>query len=170
MRHLVHAVVIVGLAGAGLVACGGSDEGQVPRSDARELLRELDEVDRLVADENCTAAQDHAGEVQAKVEGLPASVDRELREALRAGANQLVDLTAPPDCAADGEEPTETVPVEPPPPPEPPVETAPSDDDDDEERPGRGPDRDGPPGQQPPSDDDAQLDDGSGGASPPEDD
>jgi hypothetical protein len=95
----------LGVASALAVAsCGGDGEieNKLSRGDARSLLSEIQQVRQSFNGGDCTSAEVDADGLVAEVEGLPRSVDEDLRRALRNGARQLA-LLVQQEC----EEPTE---------------------------------------------------------------
>ena len=87
-----------------VVSCGGDGEieNKLTRGDAQSLLSEIQQVRQSFNDGDCTSAEVDADGLVAEVEGLPRSVDEDLRRALRNGARQLA-LLVQQEC----EEPTE---------------------------------------------------------------
>lgn len=75
----------------GLVACGGGGADLLPGSTASEINSNLDRVQELVSEGECTGAEEAAQEVSAQVEAL-GGVDEQLKQALREGATRLTLL------------------------------------------------------------------------------
>lgn len=75
-------------------SCGGGDDAQLlAGADAREITANLDAVEQLANEGECTSAEESAEQVSAQVEALE-GVDEELQEALERGAarlNEVVD-------------------------------------------------------------------------------
>jgi hypothetical protein len=141
---------------AALSACGNDDEGTIPPENAESLRTGLERVEAFREAGNCALLPGAAEEVQAQVNALPASVDREVKGALQQGAAQLVALADDSDqCTPSGTTgaqetteappPVEAPPVEPPPEEEPAEEEPPADENRGGE--GRGPSGEGQPGQ-----------------------
>jgi hypothetical protein len=93
----IVALALGAAAAVGLVSCGGSDDELLPGSDASQILDNLDSVEEEVAVGDCDGAISAAQQVRDQVEGLPRSVDTELRQQLAQGAQRLEDLAAN-DC------------------------------------------------------------------------
>ena len=76
----------------GLVACGsGSGADLLPGDTASEINSNLDRVQELASEDECTGAEEAAQEVSAQVEAL-GGVDEQLKQALREGATRLTLL------------------------------------------------------------------------------
>jgi hypothetical protein len=86
--------LVLGFAAAWLVACGGSGKGLLAGTSADELKSQLDTISGEVQAGQCSPARADAHDLGAKVNALPASVDRKLRSALSDGAKQLLNLAA----------------------------------------------------------------------------
>ena len=97
----IIALALGAAAAVGLVSCGGSNDDLLPGKSANEILDNLNTIDQLVAEGDCTSAAAAAQEVRDQVEGLPRTVDAELRQRLAEGADNLEQL-----AASDCEEPT----------------------------------------------------------------
>ena len=93
-----------------IVACGdGEPEPSLKRSDAQELLDELEQVQANVEVQSCVVAQSHVQSLINDVAALPDSVDPELRDALNRGALNLGDLLEEPgNCEPEVTTPTTT--------------------------------------------------------------
>jgi outer membrane biosynthesis protein TonB len=109
--------LVLGVAAALLVACGGGTKGGIPSASAGDLKSQLQDVQQAVEDGRC---QDIAGQLRQVDEGidnLSSSVDERLRANLR-DAGEALHRTALPECN-EGETPTTSTPTqtEPTPPP-----------------------------------------------------
>lgn len=120
MRQLtVFALAIA--AAAALASCGGGEDAQLlPGNDAREITANLDAVEQLASEGECSGAEETAGQVSAQVESLE-GVDAELQRALERGAARLNEVLA--SCEEEEVEELEPAP-----------ETSEGDDDEEKER------------------------------------
>ena len=118
--------------GAALVVtgCGSDDEGKdLPRSSVQELERSLESIQRRFelgggACLDITEGDDtDVSVVQSKINALPASVDKDVRDALQESFDHLFDLVKQ-ECEQPETE-TETTPTETIPPETTPTETVP---------------------------------------------
>jgi septal ring-binding cell division protein DamX len=92
----------------GLASCGEGDSAALlPGNTASEISSNLDEVRRLSDEGECVGAQDAALEVSDQIDAL-GGVDRELKRALREGADRLNEVVAA--CEEAPEEEVETEP------------------------------------------------------------
>jgi hypothetical protein len=99
------AVFALGVGAAfAVVSCGDSEEGLLPGATADQIVENLEEVERLVAEGDCSGAQQAAQEVASQVDALGSDVNARLRRALADGADEL-EQVALTDCT---EETTET--------------------------------------------------------------
>ena len=127
--------------GAALLAsgCGSDDDGKdIPKSSAAELQSSLDSIQRRFeigggACSDITRGEDtDVKAVQNKLDALPASVDKDVKDALQESFSNLFDLVQR-ECKQTDTE-TETTPTAPPPTPTvtqtvpepPPTETTPT--------------------------------------------
>jgi hypothetical protein len=88
LRPILLALV---LAAAALAGCGGNGgpDPSISGEDARTLLGQIEEIQANVdVDSPCVAA-DRTDNLIADIQGLPSSVDSEVRRALDNGANNL---------------------------------------------------------------------------------
>jgi outer membrane biosynthesis protein TonB len=86
------ALALGAVAALGLVACGsGGGADLLPGDTASEINSNLDRVQELAGEDECTGAEEAAQEVSAQVEAL-GGVDEQLKQALREGANRLTLL------------------------------------------------------------------------------
>ena len=150
---------------AGIAACGGDDDGTIPRDQGERLLAQLDEIESAVDNGQCDVAQAVADSFAQDVDRLPEAVNGEVRGGLEEAGANLRDLADDPDQCEEPDISTTDIPppteseetVEPPVVPTedegqgPPEDPGDGGEEDGGE--GRGPDGKGPPGQ----------DDGSGG-------
>lgn len=161
MRVLL--TVLLGIAAAGLAACGGEPRGGIATARAEDIKERLQAVRSAVADGECDRAAGALGRLRLEVEQVPPTVRRSLRERLDEGV-QALDREVPDDCAdaaAEKEPTTEpTTEAEPPPAtvPEPTQETVPE-----ETAPTTPPETVAPPTEEEPL---PELPDGTGGISP----
>jgi outer membrane biosynthesis protein TonB len=118
MRQLTAFALAIAAATA-LASCGGEEDAQLlPGSEAREITANLDAVEQLASEGECSGAEEAAGQVSAQVESLE-GVDAELQRALERGAARLNAVLA----SCEEEEVEE---------PEPAPETSEGDDEDEE--------------------------------------
>jgi hypothetical protein len=97
------AFALSAVAALGMVACGsGGSADLLPGGTASEINSNLDQVQELVAEGECTGAAEAAFEVSAQVEALE-GVDTKLKEALREGATRLNEVVAGCEEAVDEE-------------------------------------------------------------------
>jgi len=88
MRALTAAAIVASLAVAG---CGG-DKKTIPSDDGASLIRALRQVRDLSGDpQNCPQLPAAVQRVQSRVASLPASVDKDTRDSLVNGVNNLID-------------------------------------------------------------------------------
>jgi hypothetical protein len=91
-----------------LAGCGGGDDASIPRQQAEALTTQLDLVaDRM--DQNpplCGSARTQLGQLEQKIEGLPASVTQDVRDKLDEGLANLNDLVTQKCEQAQTQEPT----------------------------------------------------------------
>jgi outer membrane murein-binding lipoprotein Lpp len=88
-RRTLFALAV--LAASGLAACGSSDEKLLSASSASELRSALRQVERDVADGNCSAAQQEVTRLRQEVDSL-SSVEADLKESLSEGTTRLESL------------------------------------------------------------------------------
>ncbi len=100
MARLTAYILVFALGAAAalaLVSCGNSGgDGLLPGNTASEIVTNLDRVEQLNAEGNCTEAESAADEVRLQVADLPSTIDPRLRRALLKGAERLQSVTA--DC------------------------------------------------------------------------
>ncbi len=100
MRHLSTTLLALALGAATavtLASCGeGGDADLLPGNTAREITTNLDAVEQLANSGDCAGAQSAAQQVSDQIAGL-GGVDRQLKQALRDGAERLNDVVA--SCA-----------------------------------------------------------------------
>ncbi len=98
------ALALGAAAAVALIACGGGSSAKLlPGNTASQITTNLDEVKRLAQSGECVGAEDAAQQVSAQIDAL-GGVDKQLKQALREGADRLNEVVA--SCE---EEPTEAV-------------------------------------------------------------
>ena len=111
------------VAALGFAGCGSDEGGTIPQSAADEMLTQVDEIDKSVAEQDCTAAKTNITQLRGQVDALPSSVGTKTKtELFKLVQNMEEQVDDPeqceePDTGASGEEavvPEEetTVPVE----------------------------------------------------------
>lgn len=85
------AVALAAAMALGLVACGGGDADLLPGDTAGQITSNLDLVEQLASEGDCTGASDAAQAVSLQVEEL-GGIDPKLRRALREGATRLNEV------------------------------------------------------------------------------
>lgn len=134
MRRFAASIGVLALgvlSAVAISACGGSGGGGISSANASELLLQLDAIDELIADGECTTASETAGETALAISPLSSSqLDPELKTALVDGFERLSELASDPgECGeqetttteetnTEEEEPTVPTVEEEPPPPE----------------------------------------------------
>ncbi len=104
MRRLTASLLAISLSGV-LISCGEEDAQLLPGETAREITANLDTVQALSDEGDCSGAEVAAQQVGEQIEGL-GGVDPELKQALREGAARLNEVVA--TCApAESEETVE---------------------------------------------------------------
>jgi hypothetical protein len=89
---LALALALAALSAFVLAACGGeSDANLLPGTTADQIESNLDEVKRLVAEDDCIGAEDAVAEVTAEVEELDGVAPR-LKTALQEGTAKLSEV------------------------------------------------------------------------------
>jgi hypothetical protein len=94
MRQLRPSLLTLALATAAamaLASCGGDDADLLPGDTAREITANLDAVEDLADSGDCAGAQSAAQQVRDQIEAL-GGVDRQLKQALRDGADRLNEV------------------------------------------------------------------------------
>jgi outer membrane biosynthesis protein TonB len=109
MARLSTALLTLALsavAALGLAACGSGGEAELlPGDTASEITTNLDQVEQLAGEGDCTGAAGAAEAVSAQVEALN-GVDAKLKEALSEGATRLNEVVAGcEEASAEEEEP-----------------------------------------------------------------
>jgi hypothetical protein len=106
---------LAALAAIALLAGCGSDKKTIPNDDGASLIRALRSARDLAGDQQkCPDLQRAVRLVQSRVESLPASVDKDTRDTLVNGVNNLID-DAQSECkntTTTDTTPTETQPTE----------------------------------------------------------
>jgi outer membrane biosynthesis protein TonB len=88
------ALALGAVAALGLTACGsGGDAKLLPGETASEITSNLDQVEQLASEGDCSGAAGAAESVSAQVEALN-GVDAKLKEALSEGARRLNEVIA----------------------------------------------------------------------------
>jgi TolA-binding protein len=106
--------LLLGVGAALLAACGQGTRGGIPAADASSLNRELESVRSRVDDGRCDQLSSQLRQVSTRIDRLPRSVDAQLVQALRDGADRL-QRRAVEDCNANSvptDTTTETTPTE----------------------------------------------------------
>lgn len=86
--------LLLGLAAMlALAACGEEDAQLLPGETAREITANLDAVQQLADEGDCTGAEAAAEQVSAQIESI-GGVDRRLKQALEDGAERLNEVIA----------------------------------------------------------------------------
>jgi hypothetical protein len=102
MARLALPILALALGAAvavGLVSCGRDEEGLLPGDTADQIVANLDRVQRDAAANDCSSAAAEVADVQAQIDGLPNSVDAQLRARLKEGADKLARVVdAPGAC------------------------------------------------------------------------
>jgi hypothetical protein len=120
---------LAALAAIALLSGCGSDKKTIPNGDGASLIRALRSARDLAGDpQKCPDLQHAVRLVQSRVESLPASVDKDTRDTLVNGVNNLID-DAQSECknaTPTNTTPTETQPTETQPTQTQPTETQPT--------------------------------------------
>jgi hypothetical protein len=88
------ALALGAVAALGLLACGGGDGADLlPGGTASEITANLDRVEQLASEEDCSGAAEAADSVSVQIEELE-GVDAKLKQALREGATRLNEVVA----------------------------------------------------------------------------
>jgi hypothetical protein len=98
LRALLLALLLGALC-AFAVACGQERQGLISANRAADLQKTLDRIDSDVASGSCSALTDHLQALRRDVDDLPGTVDRDLRQRLREGLQNL-ERRAPDECGA----------------------------------------------------------------------
>ncbi|HEX6229618.1 MAG TPA: hypothetical protein VFZ41_09195 [Solirubrobacterales bacterium] len=105
------ALALVAVAATAISACGESDADLLPGETAREITANLDSVQQLADEGDCSGAEAAAQQVSEQVEAL-GGVDRSLKEALRDGTARLNEVVAECEEESEAVEPAELPPSE----------------------------------------------------------
>ena len=97
-------LVLAAAAMLGLSACGSGGADLLPGDTASEITSNLDQVRELANEGECIGAEDAAGEVSDQIDAL-GGVDKQLKLALREGAERLQEVVEA--CEEAPEEETE---------------------------------------------------------------
>jgi outer membrane biosynthesis protein TonB len=110
------ALLLLAVFATGLSACGsGGGADLLPGTTANQITSNLDQVQRFVGEEECSAATEAAAQVTAEVDEL-GGVDAQLKQLLVEGAERLEDVLLtceegeeepPPESSEEEEEPVE---------------------------------------------------------------
>jgi outer membrane biosynthesis protein TonB len=87
------ALALGALAALGMVACGSGGADLLPGDTASEITSNLDQVEQLASEGDCSGAAGAAETVSAQVESL-GGVDAKLKQALSEGATRLNEVVA----------------------------------------------------------------------------
>lgn len=91
----ILALVLGAAIAVGLVSCGGRDKtGLLPGNNAQQIIANLNNVDQLASQGNCTEAASEVATVQDEINSLPSSVDPQLRARLTSGAQRLARVVS----------------------------------------------------------------------------
>jgi cell division septation protein DedD len=101
----ILALALGAAAAVGLVSCGGRDDkGLLPGDTAAQIVANLDTVDQLAREGDCSSAASAVASVQDEIQSLPSSVDPDLRARLTEGAQRLATVVnAPGACETTSE-------------------------------------------------------------------
>jgi hypothetical protein len=108
---------LLGVATAALVACGGgSSDKLLSQTRADRIKNDLADIRNAIDQQDCQAAQQALQDLDRDLDGMPASVDRRLRQNLRQGYNKLeqrvpIDCQKPPATTETTPTTTETTPT-----------------------------------------------------------
>jgi exosome complex component RRP41 len=115
LSALLLAIVLGATSAVALVSCGsGDDANLLPGTTAEEIEANLEEVERLAAEQDCFGAEDAVAQVAAEVEELE-GVDAKLVRALEDGTARLSEVVGrcEEESAEEETEPTVETEVEP---------------------------------------------------------
>jgi hypothetical protein len=97
-RALPYVVaLLLGVCAALVAACAGSTKGGIPAASASDLKSQLEDIRERVDAGRCGELNGQLRQVDEGIDSLPESVDEQLKQALRDGANRLRDV-APREC------------------------------------------------------------------------
>ncbi len=100
LSSLPIAILLAAVAALALSACGSTSSPKLlPGTTASQINANLDEVQRLVAEEDCIGAENAAAAVGEEVDALE-GVDAKLKQALSEGAERLSQVVA--NCEESG--------------------------------------------------------------------
>jgi TolA-binding protein len=91
------ASLLLGVCAALLVACAGETKGGIAAASATDLKRQLEDVRERVDAGRCGELNGQLRQIDERIDALPASVDEQLKQALRDGVTRLRS-TAPREC------------------------------------------------------------------------
>jgi TolA-binding protein len=102
------AALLLGVCAALLAACAGNTTGGIAAASAADLKRQLEDVRERVDRGRCGELNGQLRQIGDRIDALPASVDEQLKQALRDGVSRLRS-TAPNECnEADTQTQTQT--------------------------------------------------------------
>jgi hypothetical protein len=81
---------LLGVGAALLAACGSTGDGRIPAASASDLKREINDVRQAVSDDRCEDVTGQLRQVDEGIDDLPPTVDDQLRNSLRDGADKLL--------------------------------------------------------------------------------
>jgi outer membrane biosynthesis protein TonB len=106
LRALAPRLLVAVVLCTGLASCGAENKKLIAESRADALLRDLDRIERSVEADRCDTAQRQVNEAVVKVQALPRSTDRRLRNNLEEWYGQLAERIVA-ECGQEAE-PTPT--------------------------------------------------------------
>lgn len=105
LRLKLVTILTAALATLFATACSSDDPGLLPGDDAQQILTNLERVEDLATNGECTAALESIETISAQIAALPDSVDDRLRQNLRRGVTRLSEVTSA--SCGESEEATE---------------------------------------------------------------
>ena len=110
MLRSILLALILAAASAAVIGCGNSGPSpSIPPQEAAVLSSKIDEIRANVDVGSCLVAADKTDDLIADINNLPSSVNRDVRQALDSGANNLkLLLTNPDKCQGRSETTTST--------------------------------------------------------------
>jgi cell division protein FtsN len=89
-RPLAHLLaLLLGVAAALLVACGGGTDDGIPSANAGDLKSQIEDVQQAVDSGRCSDVYGQLKQVDERIDDLPPSTDPQLVRSLRDGADTL---------------------------------------------------------------------------------
>jgi hypothetical protein len=102
--------LLLGVGAALLAACAGDTKGAIPATSGNDLKSQLEDIRERVDAGRCGDLNGQLRQIDDRIDALPASVDEQLKQALRDGSTRL-RARAPRECNRnDTETQTETTP------------------------------------------------------------